>query len=116
MRVTVPTHLAPPVTEEGEMERPTTNAGWMASGAVKEIEPNVAVIVEETADDTAEVGRLKDTLPVRSGTFTETGGIALGLFEVRVTTKPPTGAALLRVILPVEFLPPITALGVRVKL
>jgi hypothetical protein len=59
---------------------------------------------------------VKDVLPEPSGTITVTGGVALELFEERVTSKPPTGTGLLSTILPVELAPPITALGVRVKL
>lgn len=49
-------------------------------------------------------------------TTTETGGSAFWLLEVRLTAIPPLGAALVSVTVPMEETPPITELGLRLRL
>jgi len=48
-----------------------------------------------------------------AGTSTVLCGVALGLFDERVTVTPPTGADPLMITVPVEGDPPGTVLGFR---
>ena len=61
---------------------------------------------------TTEVATLKVAVVWPEATVTEAGTVAAAvLLLVRVTTRPPAGAAWLRVTVPVELLPPMTVPG-----
>jgi hypothetical protein len=71
-----------------------------------------AVVLEETVPvDTVNVAVVAPT-----ATVTLPGTVALELLEDRLTTCPPSGAAALRVTVPVEDVPSVTEVGDRVTL
>jgi hypothetical protein len=64
---------------------------------------------------TAVVATLNSAELARAGTVTFAGTDAfVGLLLARVTTKPPAGAALVKVTVPIEFDPPTTVVGLKV--
>jgi len=72
------------------------------------------VIVTDVEAPTGEVVTVKVFEVSPAGTVTFAGTVAALVFElVRETTAPPEGAALARVTVPVEELPPSTLVGER---
>ncbi|HEY3169087.1 MAG TPA: hypothetical protein VGK57_17770 [Candidatus Binatia bacterium] len=65
---------------------------------------------------TVVVATLKVVELAPAGTVTLAGTIAfVGLLLVSVTTKPPVGAAFVKVTVPTEFDPPTTVVGLNVN-
>ena len=48
-------------------------------------------------------------------TETEAGTVAAALFDVSMTASPPVGAAPVSLTVPVELVPPVTDVGLRVN-
>lgn len=69
------------------------------------------MIVAEAADATGEVITVNVPEVEPAEMATEVGTVALVLLEDKLTTVPPVGAGPLRVTVPVELRPPITAAG-----
>jgi hypothetical protein len=84
--------------------------------ALAALPPDVAVIVEVTGLDPAAVLTVKTAAVAPGETTIEVGSVAEAELEVRLTTKPPEPAGLLRMTVPVENPPAITMEGVRLRL
>jgi hypothetical protein len=72
---------------------------------------NVAEMVAVVVVATAEVVTVKVAVVAPAATVTLAGTVAAGSLLVRATTRPPVGAALESVSVPVEFDPPTTLAG-----
>ena len=83
--------------------------------AVSDVVPRVAVIVAEVLADTLAVDTTNVALEAPPATCTVDGTVALELFDDRLTVKPPDGATLLRVTVPVTEAPPKTEFGAMDK-
>ena len=70
-----------------------------------------AVMVTDTTAPTALVVMGKSTVIAPPGTVTVAGTAAEPLLLESVTMAPPTGAALVRVTVPIEEDPPVTLVG-----
>jgi hypothetical protein len=113
--VTVPVELAPPRTVVGLLVIAERLAALMVRDAVR-LTPSVAVIVAEVLIATPNVvtGNVVEVFP--AGTVTEVGTVAAaGLLLCRETETPPVGAGPVSVTVPVEGLPPITLVGLRLR-
>jgi hypothetical protein len=71
----------------------------------------VAVIVAVVVEVTAVVVSTKVAVVVPAGTVTPAGTVAEVLSLASVTVIPPVGAAVFKVTVPVEELPPVTDAG-----
>ena len=60
---------------------------------------------------TAMVVTVKVAVALPAGTITLAGTVAAALFLDKATEMPPLGAALLKVTVPVEDVPPVTLVG-----
>jgi len=114
LMVTVPVDEVPPWTEVGFTLTLTNAGGVIASGAVSVVPARVAEMVAFAVLETAVVRIVKVAVVCPADTVTEpeTGTVALALFEDRVTTVPPLGAAALSVTVPDADVPPTTEAGV----
>ena len=77
--------------------------------------PKTAVIVALVDDGTGDVAILKVALKPPAGTVTEAGTVADEELEFKMTDAPPVGAAPVRVIVPSELAPPVTAVGFKLR-
>jgi len=116
LRVTVPVEDNPPTTADGETVRPPRLIGLMVSEADLVEPPMVVAIVAVTLDETAEVPTEKVAEVAPAGTVTDPGTFALELLDDSETTIPLGPAGPLRVIVPVEELPPNTEVGLSDRL
>ena len=89
-------------------------AGFTARIAVT-VPPIEAEMVAEVEACTAEVVAVKPALVWPAGTTTLDGTLATALLLERNTPAPPVGAAMFRVTVPIEELPPVTELGFSVS-
>ena len=87
----------------------------MVRVALTDVDPVVAVMVAVVAVVTARVFTVNVTDVAPAGTVTVAGTVAFAELEVSLTTSPPAGAAELRVTVPVELDPPVTAVGLSVS-
>ena len=89
-------------------------SGLIVSVAVTFVLPKVAPIVEVVAVVTcaAAMEKVAEVEPAAIVTFA--GSVALVLLELSEITKPPVGAGLLRVTVPVDVDPPVMLLGANV--
>lgn len=109
--VTVPVELAPPTTELGLLLIEDNVAALTVRAAVLLV-PRVAVIVVELLFATAYVVAVKVAVVLPAGTDTDAGTVAAAvLLLCNATDVPPVGAGPVRVTVPVEFVPPVTELG-----
>jgi hypothetical protein len=114
--VTVPVEDVPPVTLAGFRLTPINVGGGTVtvSVAVRLAPPEVAVIVLVAVAVPAVVETTNRTAEAPAGTVTEVGTVAAAvLLPVNETTAPPVGAAPLIVAVPVEEVPPVTLVGLR---
>jgi len=86
VRVTVPVEDAPPTTDAGERLSLLSVGAAIASAAVAELVPELAVIVEEVEDATAAVETANVAVVFPDATVTLAGTVALELLEVKLTT------------------------------
>ena len=116
VRVSVPVELVPPGTDVGETVRFFGTADVIVSVVETLTPPREAVTFAGVDVATAEVEMLNVAVVAPAATVTLEGVVALELFEERLTTVPPFGAAELIVTVPVEDAPPKTDVGETVKL
>ena len=114
MRVTVPVEELPPVTLVGLKVKLDSTPGLMASVAVW-VPPKLPVMIAEVKVLTAVVVTGKVVVVAPAATVTLAGTVAMVLSLDSVTTAPPAGAGLLKVTVPVEELPPVTLVGLKVR-
>src|SRR5215203_3276724 len=114
-RKTVPVTGFPPSTVAGETLR---DAGPMGGGggvtvsvALRVSPPNAPVIVADVDAVTDAVLTLNVALKAPAGTVTLAGTVATLVLLDSVRTAPPEGAALVRLAVPCEVLPPTTLAG-----
>jgi hypothetical protein len=117
LSVTVPVTPAPPTTDAGftvtDLSETEAAAGFTVSAAVLETAPFVAVIVTAVTAVTVDVVTVNVAVVAPAATVTDTGTDATALFDASVTTKPPAGAADVRVTVPVLDVPPVTDVGFK---
>jgi hypothetical protein len=112
LRLTVPTEELPPVSLAGVIETDMRVGGRTVRAAVWFIPLEAAVMTTEVDALTAEVATANVALVAPAGTVTESGTAATeGSLLDKETTVPPLGAGLVKVIVPVEELPPVTLVG-----
>ena len=112
--VTIPVAELPPATPEGEIVTLNTRGATTVRTAAAAVPFAVAVIVAEVFADTGTVVTVNVAVVAPSGTVTVAGTPAAALLLERLTNKPPVGATLSRVIMPVAVAPPVTPAGVIV--
>jgi hypothetical protein len=113
--VAVPVEEAPPVTVCGLLVSDNNVAGLIVRVAVFGV-PYVAVITAEEVAATPLVVTEKVAVVAPAETVTLLGVCATAaLLLESVTNAPPVGAALARVTVPVELLPPTKLVGLRVS-
>lgn len=112
LRTTVPLEELPPVRFAGVIESDATVGGTTVRDAVSIVPLEVAVIVMEVEAATAVVATVNVVVVAPACTVTEGGTLATeGSLLDKETTAPPLGAALLKLMMPVEEAPPVTVLG-----
>src|SRR5215211_2084202 len=114
--VTLACDEAPPVTLAGFTATDESDAGAdggvTVSVALRAVPPNAPLIVRDVDAVTDAVLTVNVALKAPAGTVTLAGTVAaLVLLLDSVTTAPPEGAALVRLAVPSEVLPPTTLAG-----
>jgi hypothetical protein len=117
--VTAPCDEAPPVTLAGFTATVESDAGGGGAGggvtvsvALRAVPPNAPLIVRDVDAVTDAVLTVNVALKAPAGTVTLAGTVAaLVLLLDSVTTAPPEGAALVRLAVPCDVLPPATLAG-----
>jgi hypothetical protein len=113
-RVTVPVEELPPRTEVRDSPTEVRPAGVTVRVAVRLTLLKEAVIVTGVLAATGSVVAVKAAVVAPAATVTDAGTWAAAvLLELRETAKPPAGAGLSSVTVPVEGLPPWTEVGDR---
>jgi hypothetical protein len=110
LRVTVPVEEEPPTTAVGLNVSPVMTGALIATSAVFETVPRVAVIVAVVLEATADVVMLKFTERAPARTVTDASTEAPLVLESE-TEVPPVGAGPSRVTVPVAEVPPVTLVG-----
>lgn len=116
-RVTVPVDEVPPAREAGlnATETSASVTGLMVSEAVFVTPTVVAVIVAVVIAPTKVVETLNVAVVAPAATVTLAGTVVAPLSLARLTAKPPVGALLVSVTVPVDDDPPFTAVGLRAR-
>ena len=110
--VTVPVDVLPPTTTVGLTVRVVSAGELTVRVAVLETLPSVAVITGEAVVATAEVETVNVAVVSPDKTVTDAGTVAAAVLPLlRDTTTPAAGAGPLTVTVPVDPVPPITAVG-----
>jgi len=111
---TKPPVEVPPMTVPGVKLNDSALAALIVNWAVAFGAPVCdAVIVAIVSVPTAEVVTVNVAVVAPPRTVTDEGTVALVVDEESDTVKPPAGAAVARVIVPVEVPPPVTTVGLR---
>jgi len=116
LRVTVPVEGFPPPTLVGFRlkEERVAGGGDTVSTADFVTPPNTAEIVTAVEAVTELVNTVKFSVVAPAATVTLAGTVAIAvLLLASATTTPPAGATALTVNVPVEGVPPITLVGLR---
>ncbi len=119
VRVTFPVTGSPPFTLLGvsvRLERVGCAGASSVKGAVTWPPPKEAVMEPVWSVETTWVPTWKLTLVAPAGTSTFPCGEVVEKVVDNATSAPPAGAGPLRVTVPVVGLPPITGLGLKVRL
>jgi len=116
--VTEPADVEPPTTAEGVICTPVNVGADTVSVAVLVVDESVPLIVAVTADATAVVETENVAVVFPEATVTEAGTVTPleVLLLVSVTDVPLVGAELVSVTVPVELVPPVTVVGLKVTL
>ncbi len=115
LRTTVPVDMLPPVTEPGlnvNMEMP---AGFTVKVPFALLAARVAVTMTLSAMATPAVMAVNITDVFPAGTVTVIGTVTAGSGLLKETMIPPAGAVWPIVTVPVEFVPPVTGVGLKLK-
>lgn len=113
-RVMVAIEDWPPRTLLGFNDTDVIEAGFTVSDAVLLTLSYEAVIVDVADAPTALVLTVNEAVVAPARTVTEAGTVATEVLLLeRVTIVPPAGAALVSVTVPLDELPPVTAVGLR---
>jgi hypothetical protein len=116
LSVTVPVDGLPPATTVGLSASVERDGALTVRVAVFETPPAAAVMTGEAVEVTGEVEIVNVAVVCPAATVTDAGTVAaVVLLLLRVTTSPPAGAAELIVTVPVEEVPPVTVVGLRVS-
>jgi len=110
-KVTVPIEEVPPSTAVGFTATDETTGGFTVNAAVWVPPLNVAEMVADAAVATGVVVTVKVAVVAPAATVTLAGTVAAALLLDKLTDRPPVGAALPKVTVPVEEVPPVTAVG-----
>ena len=89
--------------------------GFTVSAAVRVTPPKTAETVAEVEAVTEVVVTVKLALLAPAGTVTLAGTAVAAELSDSDTTAPPLGAGALKATVPVEALPPVTLVGLRLK-
>jgi hypothetical protein len=119
VRVTVPCEEVPPVTLVGFTDTVESDAGGGGGGggvtvsvALRAVPPNEPLIARDVDAVTDAVLTVNVALKAPAGTVTLAGTVAAFVLLLdSVTTAPPEGAALVRLAVPSDVLPPTTLAG-----
>jgi hypothetical protein len=113
LRINVPTDEAPPVTEFGLKLKDMITGGFTVSMPVMLLAPSVAVTVTIFAVGTPTVVAVNvcEVLPPAIDTLA--GTVTDGSELFRAMLIPPAGAAPLIATVPVELVPPVTVVGLK---
>jgi hypothetical protein len=113
LSVTVPVDEAPPVREAGlsVTDASASVTGLMVRTAVFVTAAAEAVSVAVVITPTKLVGTLNVAVEAPAATVTVAGTVAAALLLVRATAKPPVGAMLEIVTVPLTAVPPFTVVG-----
>jgi hypothetical protein len=115
VRVTVPVEDVPPTTDVGFRVTVETFGAVIARVAFAVLAALVAVTVPLVSAPTARVVAEKVAVVAPAATVTVAGTVILAVPLLRLTTKPPVGAALEIVTVPVEEVPPTTEVGEKAR-
>jgi hypothetical protein len=110
LRVTVPVEGLPPATAAGLNVTDAGEGGLIVRVAVW-LPLRVPVMVTLAAALTAMVVTVKVAVVAPAATVTLAGVVADALLSDKVTVEPPVGASPFKVTVPVEDVPPMTAVG-----
>jgi len=111
LNVTVPVEGLPPRTDVGLRVSDTRVAGFTVKVTFLVVPLYIAEIVISVLAETPLVVTTKAAVSCPASTVTLAGTWAAGLLLVSVITAPPAGAGMSSVTVPVEGLPPRTAVG-----
>jgi hypothetical protein len=110
----VPVVELPPTTLVGAKLKSCTPGAWTVTGAIRVTPLNTADTVTVVLVCTGVVVRVKVAVVAPAATVTVAGTVPAAALDESVTVYPPAGAALERVTVPVEEVPPITDVGAKV--
>jgi len=111
LSVSLPVVVAPAVTDVGDTAKALTVQGLTVRLAETPAMEGEMAIVATVEVVTAVVWIVNVAVVAPTGTVTLVGVVALALFVVRSTVKPPVGAGPLMVSVPVVGVPPVTVDG-----
>ena len=114
LSATVADEGLPPVTETGATVNDAMAAGFTVSEALAVLLPMDAVTGTLLAVATPTVVAVKACEVFPAATVTLAGTLTDGSALLSDTATPPDGAAWLMVTVPVELVPPVTAVGLKV--
>jgi hypothetical protein len=103
----------PPVRLEGLRETEEGVAALTVKVAVLVVPLSTAEIVTEVLADTGVVVIVNVAVVAPAATVTLAGTVADALLLDKLTAAPPVGAALLSVTVPVDEVPPVTVVGLK---
>lgn len=109
--VTVPVELLLPTTLDGATETDASRPASTANAPVTLDVGVLAVMTTPVSVDTAFVFTVKIASCEPAGTVTVAGTVAAASLESKLTTRPPVGALVSRLTIPVAVLPPATPAG-----
>jgi hypothetical protein len=116
LSVTVPVDAAPPIRAAGFRVTELTKSGRTSNGSPIELVPHFAVTVDVTGSVIVLVLIINVADDAPAETLTLEGTSTADWLLLSQTVAPPVGAAPLSVTVPVEFVPPVTPGGTKVRL
>jgi len=114
VRVTVAVEDTPPTTFVGFKVNEERAAAVTTRFCVLAT-PSIAVIIAVACPAMGTVEMLNVAIVLPPATTTEAGSVATLLLLARLTAMPPTGAAVARVMVPMELLPPNRDVGLKLN-